>query len=169
MGLPKAQNLEFKLAGLKHTAQWYKQVFTRQALISLSVSPLLYYFVQPVKVNGWCHVYFLLLQEWIYYLNEGSQINISYSVRPASSFPLSLVIAEGKSVLMRNLYFGVTLYGIVLGCSFAFGLWKVIYLYVLMIQVINFSIIFWLLSFLVYKRNWSCHVYDIWPCTMRDY
>lgn len=39
---------------------------------------------------------FLVLQEWVYYLNEGSQINISYSVTSPSSSSLVLVIVEGK-------------------------------------------------------------------------
>ncbi|CAA0830564.1 SelT-like protein [Striga hermonthica] len=38
-------------------------------------------------------------KEWIYYLNEGSQISISYSVNSRSSSSLILVIAEGEAGL----------------------------------------------------------------------
>ncbi|KAL8526659.1 hypothetical protein ACS0TY_015751 [Phlomoides rotata] len=38
-------------------------------------------------------------KEWVYYLNEGSQINISYSVTSLSSSSLVLVIAEGNTGL----------------------------------------------------------------------
>ncbi|KAJ8642469.1 hypothetical protein MRB53_019163 [Persea americana] len=40
-------------------------------------------------------------KEWIYYLNEGSQINVSYSVKSKSSYPLFLVIAKGKESLIE--------------------------------------------------------------------
>ncbi|XP_042481975.1 E3 ubiquitin-protein ligase APD2-like isoform X3 [Macadamia integrifolia] len=40
-------------------------------------------------------------KEWLYYLNEGSEINISYSVKSQSSSPLSLVIAKGKENLVE--------------------------------------------------------------------
>ncbi|GER54425.1 RING/U-box superfamily protein [Striga asiatica] len=38
-------------------------------------------------------------KEWVYYLNEGSQISISYSVNSRSSSYLILVIAEGEAGL----------------------------------------------------------------------
>ena len=38
---------------------------------------------------------FFLIQEWIYYLNAGSQINISYSVDIMGP-SLFVIIAEGK-------------------------------------------------------------------------
>jgi hypothetical protein len=37
----------------------------------------------------------LLIQEWIYVLNKGSQINISYSVN-SPNYSIFLIIAEGK-------------------------------------------------------------------------
>ncbi|KAL0375335.1 UNVERIFIED_CONTAM: E3 ubiquitin-protein ligase APD2 [Sesamum radiatum] len=40
-------------------------------------------------------------KEWIYYLNEGSQINISYSVDSLSSSSILLVIAEGNEGLAK--------------------------------------------------------------------
>ncbi|KAL0338189.1 UNVERIFIED_CONTAM: E3 ubiquitin-protein ligase APD2 [Sesamum angustifolium] len=40
-------------------------------------------------------------KEWIYYLNEGSQINISYSVDSLSSSSIILVIAEGNEGLAK--------------------------------------------------------------------
>ncbi|XP_058071455.1 E3 ubiquitin-protein ligase APD2-like isoform X3 [Magnolia sinica] len=39
-------------------------------------------------------------KEWIYYLNEGSQINVSYSVKSKSS-SLSLIISQGKEGLIE--------------------------------------------------------------------
>ncbi|KAL3617510.1 hypothetical protein CASFOL_037831 [Castilleja foliolosa] len=38
-------------------------------------------------------------KEWVYYLNKGSQINISYSVSSRRSSPIVLVIAEGNTGL----------------------------------------------------------------------
>lgn len=43
-----------------------------------------------------CTQFILALQEWEYFLNTGSSIDISYSVKSPSSTPLSLVIAQGK-------------------------------------------------------------------------
>ncbi|KAJ8550938.1 hypothetical protein K7X08_000308 [Anisodus acutangulus] len=40
-------------------------------------------------------------KQWIYYLNQGSQINISYSVKSSSSFGLVLIIAQGSEGLAR--------------------------------------------------------------------
>lgn len=44
-------------------------------------------------------VYYFWFQEWMFSLNEGSQVNISYAIRSASSLPLSLVIAQGYLLL----------------------------------------------------------------------
>ena len=43
--------------------------------------------------------FFFFLQEWIYYLNAGSIINISYSVYSSSS--IFLVIADGMQMISR--------------------------------------------------------------------
>ncbi|XP_078168627.1 E3 ubiquitin-protein ligase APD2-like isoform X1 [Carex rostrata] len=40
-------------------------------------------------------------KNWVYYLNEGSEINISYVVNYEGSYPLNLIIAEGKEELLR--------------------------------------------------------------------
>ncbi|XP_059305372.1 E3 ubiquitin-protein ligase APD2 isoform X2 [Lycium ferocissimum] len=40
-------------------------------------------------------------KQWIYYLNQGSQINISYSVKSSSSFALVLIIAQGSEGLAQ--------------------------------------------------------------------
>ncbi|KAK6779728.1 hypothetical protein RDI58_021912 [Solanum bulbocastanum] len=40
-------------------------------------------------------------KQWIYYLNQGSQINISYSVKSSSSFGLVLIIAQGSEGLAQ--------------------------------------------------------------------
>ena len=38
----------------------------------------------------------LFLQEWVHYLNEGSQINVSYSVSSWGFSSIGLIIAKGK-------------------------------------------------------------------------
>ncbi|XVF19865.1 hypothetical protein REPUB_Repub11eG0147800 [Reevesia pubescens] len=38
-------------------------------------------------------------KEWLFFLNKGSKVNISYIIRSASSLPLSLVIAQGTESL----------------------------------------------------------------------
>ncbi|KAF8402653.1 hypothetical protein HHK36_010742 [Tetracentron sinense] len=45
--------------------------------------------------------FLILLQEWIYFLNEGSQLEISYSVKSQSSSPISLVIAQDRESLVE--------------------------------------------------------------------
>ncbi|KAG5515109.1 hypothetical protein RHGRI_036222 [Rhododendron griersonianum] len=44
---------------------------------------------------------FTLLLEWEYFLNQGSKVDISYSVKSPSSSPLSLVIAQGRENLIE--------------------------------------------------------------------
>ena len=46
-------------------------------------------------IDGIEIILFLLFQEWVYYLNRGSQLNITYSVSSLSSSSLILVIAQG--------------------------------------------------------------------------
>ncbi|KAM0936061.1 putative transcription factor C2H2 family [Dioscorea sansibarensis] len=38
---------------------------------------------------------------WVYYLNQGAHINISYCVTPQGPYPLTLVIAKGRESLSR--------------------------------------------------------------------
>ncbi|XP_022732344.1 uncharacterized protein LOC111286575 [Durio zibethinus] len=40
-------------------------------------------------------------KEWLFFLNKGSQVNISYIIRSCSSSPLSLVIAQGTESLVE--------------------------------------------------------------------
>ncbi|GAV66614.1 zf-C3HC4_3 domain-containing protein [Cephalotus follicularis] len=40
-------------------------------------------------------------KEWIYFLNKGSKMEISYTVKSPSSLPLSLVIAKGRESLVE--------------------------------------------------------------------
>ncbi|RZS17844.1 hypothetical protein BHM03_00050043, partial [Ensete ventricosum] len=44
-----------------------------------------------------------LMQEWIYYLNEGAQVEITYSVKSLGTYPLILVIAQ-VSVYILNYF-----------------------------------------------------------------
>lgn len=47
------------------------------------------------KIEVWANILVFPLQEWIFFLNEGSEIDISYSVKSKGSV-LFLVIAEGR-------------------------------------------------------------------------
>ncbi|XP_028102193.1 uncharacterized protein LOC114301432 [Camellia sinensis] len=49
-----------------------------------------------------------LYKDWVYILNEGSQINISYSVNSPSSSSLILIIAQGMFTLPDQLLQGTT-------------------------------------------------------------
>ncbi|XVE79400.1 hypothetical protein DITRI_Ditri14bG0055600 [Diplodiscus trichospermus] len=40
-------------------------------------------------------------KEWLFFLNEGSKVNISYTIKSAGSSPLSLVIAQGTESLVE--------------------------------------------------------------------
>uniref|UniRef100_A0A2P2LQ52 E3 ubiquitin-protein ligase APD1-4 N-terminal domain-containing protein n=1 Tax=Rhizophora mucronata TaxID=61149 RepID=A0A2P2LQ52_RHIMU len=74
-------------------------------------APMLYGFYKapPLDVvDNWSIVYNVSVaadshKEWIFYLNEGSEISISYSVNPPSS-SIFLVIAQGKSFCQSFLY-----------------------------------------------------------------
>ncbi|KAG9155918.1 hypothetical protein Leryth_004160 [Lithospermum erythrorhizon] len=71
--------------------------------------PMLYGFdVSPALdvVSSWSEHHKTTLlggthKEWMYYLNEGSQIDISYNVPSLMQFPLVLAIAEGTAGLAR--------------------------------------------------------------------
>ncbi|MFX9844277.1 DUF4792 domain-containing protein, partial [Acinetobacter baumannii] len=65
---------------------------------------MLYGFYKNPPLDGsisWSEIHktslpFSTHKEWMYYLNEGSQISISYSVSSPSSSYIILVIAQGK-------------------------------------------------------------------------
>ncbi|XP_073008224.1 E3 ubiquitin-protein ligase APD2-like isoform X1 [Typha latifolia] len=40
-------------------------------------------------------------KEWMYYLNRGAQVEIAYNVKSEKSFPLNLIIAQGKESLLQ--------------------------------------------------------------------
>ncbi|XP_077214450.1 E3 ubiquitin-protein ligase APD2-like isoform X2 [Tasmannia lanceolata] len=72
-------------------------------------APMLYGFVKtpPLDVQTtWSETHNVTImanlhKEWIYHLNKGSEVNISYSVRSDGSSPLSLVIAQGKESIIE--------------------------------------------------------------------
>ncbi|XP_043726029.1 E3 ubiquitin-protein ligase APD2-like isoform X2 [Telopea speciosissima] len=80
-----------------------------EEVTDLKPGPVLYGFneLPPLDVEtSWSETHNLSIsfdfhKEWIYFLNEGSEINISYSVKSQSSSPLSLVIAKGKESLVE--------------------------------------------------------------------
>ncbi|KAI8011281.1 hypothetical protein LOK49_LG06G02753 [Camellia lanceoleosa] len=53
----------------------------------------------PGSSHLFSSVVYLKSKEWAYFLNKGSKVNISYSVKSPSSAPLSLVIAQGSTEL----------------------------------------------------------------------
>nr|KJB55738.1 hypothetical protein B456_009G092000 [Gossypium raimondii] len=63
--------------------------------VSLQISPHSSHLVRP---NSF---FVQSIEEWLFFLNEGSQVNISYAIRSASSLPLSLVIAQGIESLAK--------------------------------------------------------------------
>ncbi|KAL7264295.1 hypothetical protein ACSBR1_002282 [Camellia fascicularis] len=71
--------------------------------------PMLYGFYEPPPLDTeitWSETYNAFIQsayhkEWAYFLNKGSKVNISYSVKSPSSAPLSLVIAQGRDSLVE--------------------------------------------------------------------
>lgn len=71
--------------------------------------PMLYGFHKPPPLDvetTWSEKHKASIQanfhkEWIFFLNEGSKVEISYSVESLSSLPLSLVIARGKESLVE--------------------------------------------------------------------
>ncbi|KAJ0021116.1 hypothetical protein Pint_32548 [Pistacia integerrima] len=67
-----------------------------------SGSLMLYGFHKPPPLDveiTWTETQNAVVQEWLYYLNEGSDVVISYRVISPSSSPLSLVIAKGSESL----------------------------------------------------------------------
>ncbi|XP_008791207.2 E3 ubiquitin-protein ligase APD2-like isoform X2 [Phoenix dactylifera] len=71
--------------------------------------PLLHGFRQPPPLDvsaTWSETHNVSVpanfhKEWIYYLNKGGQVDISYSVKSEGSYPLTLVIAQGKENLLQ--------------------------------------------------------------------
>ncbi|KAJ4970997.1 hypothetical protein NE237_004096 [Protea cynaroides] len=78
-----------------------------QEVVDVKPRPILYGFYKPPPLDvetSWSENHSISIppdnyKEWIYYLNEGSVINISYSVKSNSSSPLYLVIAKGQENL----------------------------------------------------------------------
>ncbi|KAM7522072.1 hypothetical protein LguiA_011974 [Lonicera macranthoides] len=85
----------------------FVQSIKAQELDELLHGPMLYGFhrTPPLDVEiTWSESYDVVVEssyhkEWRYFLNEGSKLDISYSVKSPSSVPLSLVIARGKESL----------------------------------------------------------------------
>ncbi|KAG1347015.1 hypothetical protein COCNU_06G008440 [Cocos nucifera] len=71
--------------------------------------PLLYGFLEPPPLDvsaTWSEIHNASIpatfhKEWIYYLNKGARVDISYSVKSEGSYPLTLVIAQGKESLLQ--------------------------------------------------------------------
>ncbi|XP_068638513.1 E3 ubiquitin-protein ligase APD2-like isoform X2 [Aristolochia californica] len=94
---------------LIHANSLFVQGIQVRVISEPKAGPMLYDFSSPpsldVKTN-WSEYHMETVapnfhKEWIYYLNKGSQVNVSYFVKSTSSSPLSLVIAEGKENLIE--------------------------------------------------------------------
>ncbi|XP_077214451.1 E3 ubiquitin-protein ligase APD2-like [Tasmannia lanceolata] len=72
-------------------------------------APMLYGFVKPPPLDvetTWSETHNAYImanfhQEWTYYLNKGSEVNVSYSVKSYGSSPLFLVIAQGNESIIE--------------------------------------------------------------------
>ncbi|CAL9758344.1 unnamed protein product [Musa acuminata subsp. burmannicoides] len=88
---------------------WFVQDIQVKAEEGLRLVPTLYGFLEPPPLDvltTWSENRNVSMpsnfhQEWIYYLNEGSQVEITYSVKSHGTYPLILVIAQGKDNLVQ--------------------------------------------------------------------
>ncbi|XP_009397538.2 E3 ubiquitin-protein ligase APD2 isoform X2 [Musa acuminata AAA Group] len=88
---------------------WFVQDIQVKAEEGLRLVPTLYGFLEPPPLDvltTWSENRNVsmpsnFLQEWIYYLNEGAQVEITYSVKSHGTYPLILVIAQGKDNLVQ--------------------------------------------------------------------
>ncbi|KAG9454006.1 hypothetical protein H6P81_006910 [Aristolochia fimbriata] len=94
---------------LIHANSLFVQGIQVRVISEPKAGPILYDFARPpsldVKTN-WLEYHLESVsphfhKQWIYYLNRGSQVNVSYFVKSTGSSPLSLVIAEGKENLIE--------------------------------------------------------------------
>ncbi|XP_047312338.1 E3 ubiquitin-protein ligase APD2-like [Impatiens glandulifera] len=66
-----------------------------------------FYDIPPLDTEvTWSETHNMLIpsnfhKDWAHFLNKGSEMNISYSVKSSSSIPLSLIIAEGRENLVE--------------------------------------------------------------------
>nr|XP_009397538.1 PREDICTED: uncharacterized protein LOC103982352 isoform X2 [Musa acuminata subsp. malaccensis] len=88
---------------------WFVQDIQVKAEEGLRLFPTLYGFLEPPPLDvltTWSENRNVSMpsnfhQEWIYYLNEGAQVEITYSVKSHGTYPLILVIAQGKDDLVQ--------------------------------------------------------------------
>ncbi|PSS09491.1 E3 ubiquitin-protein like [Actinidia chinensis var. chinensis] len=88
---------------------FFVQSIKAQEIDESKHGPILYgfYDTPPLDVEAtWSETHSTFIQsnnhkEWEYFLNKGSKVDISYSVKSPSSSPLSLVIAQGKESLVE--------------------------------------------------------------------
>ncbi|XP_043724038.1 E3 ubiquitin-protein ligase APD2 isoform X2 [Telopea speciosissima] len=111
MGFYGSMNLQFgpSYSRLVQVNSIFVQDIKVREVVDQKSGPILYGFYKPPPLDvetTWSETRNISIppndhKEWIYYLNEGSEINISYSVKSQSSSPLSLVIAKGKENLVE--------------------------------------------------------------------
>ncbi|XP_071724254.1 E3 ubiquitin-protein ligase APD2-like [Rutidosis leptorrhynchoides] len=87
---------------LLKTNPFFVQTIKVQGLDELKSGPVLYGFYKAPALDveiSWNESHNTFVPEWVYYLNQGSKVDISYIVKSKNSLPLSLVIAQGKESL----------------------------------------------------------------------
>ncbi|CBI15953.3 hypothetical protein VitviT2T_008324 [Vitis vinifera] len=88
---------------------FFVQTIKVQEIDEPKPGPMLYGFYEPPPLdveNTWFETHDASVEanfhkEWIFFLNKGSKVDISYSVKAPRSSPLSLVIAQGRESLVE--------------------------------------------------------------------
>ncbi|KAM7260140.1 hypothetical protein ACFE04_015881 [Oxalis oulophora] len=89
---------------LLKTNPFFVQSIKIEGLDELKFGPVLYGFYEPPPLDveiSWTESHNSLIPEWVYYLNQGSKVEITYHVKSKNSLPLSLVIARGRESLVE--------------------------------------------------------------------
>ncbi|KAH7542249.1 hypothetical protein FEM48_Zijuj02G0053300 [Ziziphus jujuba var. spinosa] len=105
---------------LEQTNPFFVQSIQAEELDEAKPGPMLYGFHEPPPLNvntTWTEKhntfvpanshkarkknFIALLQEWVYFLNTGSSINVIFHVKSPSSRPLLLIIAKGRDSLVE--------------------------------------------------------------------
>ncbi|XP_004294245.1 PREDICTED: uncharacterized protein LOC101291029 [Fragaria vesca subsp. vesca] len=94
---------------LIRTNPFFVQTIKAQEIEGTKPGSILYGFYIPPPLDdeiAWTETHHTLVpttnhKEWIYFLNKGSRIDIYYHVKPSSSSPLTLVIAQGRESLVE--------------------------------------------------------------------
>uniref|UniRef100_A0A2P2MH09 RING-type domain-containing protein n=1 Tax=Rhizophora mucronata TaxID=61149 RepID=A0A2P2MH09_RHIMU len=94
---------------LVQTNSFFVQSIQVEAIDESKAGPMLYGFYEPPPLDtaiNWTETHEAIVpanfhKEWVYFLNNGSKLDIFYSVKSSSSLPLCLVIAQGRESLVE--------------------------------------------------------------------